>query len=238
MELKFDYLSKLDILKNIRHSIKKKKFILDENYENFGFDALDSLKSVKNTSEIKGYPFVASKNQSKILKGTKMGIKIIPSELKYEKFEHPTDLEIITLKELTDNVICKNISPHFVFYLGTQKISNKSKAVKFLNLKRLEVEEFIRKNSSILLSEYVEGGSLDNWIRKSYDNSIKISEVEWKNITFQLIYTIAIMQKKYKMMHNDFHYGNILIDNTIKPGGYFVYEFNNKKFINLLNNKR
>jgi hypothetical protein len=28
------------------------------------------------------------------------------------------------------------------------------------------------------------------------------------------------------MMHNDFHYGNILIDTNIKPSGYFVYEIN------------
>jgi hypothetical protein len=47
---------------------------------------------------------------------------------------------------------------------------------------------------------------------------------------FQLTYTIAIIQKYYKMMHNDFHYGNILIDNSIEPKGYFVYEINNKKF--------
>jgi hypothetical protein len=38
------------------------------------------------------------------------------------------------------------------------------------------------------------------------------------------------MQKYYKMMHNDFHYGNILIDTSIKPVGYFVYSINGKKF--------
>jgi hypothetical protein len=34
------------------------------------------------------------------------------------------------------------------------------------------------------------------------------------------------------MMHNDFHYGNILIDNSVKtyPGSYFVYEINGKTY--------
>jgi hypothetical protein len=31
-------------------------------------------------------------------------------------------------------------------------------------------------------------------------------------------------------MHNDFHYGNILIDNDIKPVKYLVYEIKNKKY--------
>jgi hypothetical protein len=40
------------------------------------------------------------------------------------------------------------------------------------------------------------------------------------------------MQHEYKMMHNDFHYGNILIDNSIKtyPGSYFVYEINGNTY--------
>ena len=32
------------------------------------------------------------------------------------------------------------------------------------------------------------------------------------------------------MMHNDCHYGNILIDDSVKPEGYFVYTINNKTF--------
>jgi hypothetical protein len=32
------------------------------------------------------------------------------------------------------------------------------------------------------------------------------------------------------MMHNDFHYGNILIDTSIKPGGYLVYQIDQKTY--------
>jgi hypothetical protein len=228
--LKFDFTEKLNILKNIRHEIKKKRFILDENVDKFGFNELSQLTKVKNTSQIKGYPFVASKIKSKILKGVKIGLKVVPIETKFEKHEHPTNLEFITLKELTDNLIINQICPHITYFVGLQKVSNKSRAIKFLNLKRLEVEEQIKTHSNMLISEFVEGGSLDNWVYDIYEDDETIPDIQWKSLVFQIVYTLNILQKKYKMMHNDLHYGNILVDNTIKPGGYFVYEINNKKY--------
>lgn len=223
--LKFDFNEKLKLLKDIRHEIKKRRFIMDESVEKFGFDNMKLLTKVENKTEVKGYPMVASKIQSKILKGVKVGLKVVPLETKFEKHEHPINLEFIALKELTDQIILKNISPHFVYYLGMQKVANKSKAVKFLNLKRLEVEDQIRSNSNMLISEYIDGGSLDTWVYDKYENESIISDNEWKGLVFQIIYSIAIMQYHYKMMHNDFHYGNILIDTSIKkvPGQYFVY---------------
>jgi serine/threonine protein kinase len=232
LSLKFDLENKIRVLKNVRHEIRKKRFILDESREKFGFDDMTQLSKVKNTSEVKGYPFVASKLESKVLKGLKIGLKVVPIETKYEKHEHPTNLEFLALKELTDNIVCKMISPHIVFYLGNQKVSNKSKALKFLNLKRLEVEEKIRSNSNMLISEYIEGGSLDNWIYEIYENDSKISDKDWRIIVFQLIYTISIIQHYYRMMHNDFHYGNILMDTSIKKVDkqYFVYKIDGEKY--------
>ena len=230
--LKFELGNKVKLLKDIRHEIKKKRFILDESREKFGFDDMTQLSKVKNTSEVKGYPFVASKLESKVLKGLKVGLKVVPIETKFEKHEHPTNLEFLALKELTDNIVCKNISPHIVFYLGHQKVSNKSRALKFLNLKRLEVEEQIRTNSNMLISEYIEGGSLDSWIYDIYENDEEIQDRDWRIIVFQLIYTIAIIQNYYRMMHNDFHYGNILMDTSVKKidGQYFVYEIDGQTY--------
>jgi hypothetical protein len=114
--------------------------------------------------------------------------------------------------------------------LGTQKVNNKSKALKMLNLKRLEVEEKIRTHSNMLISEFVEGGSLDNWVYNTYEDDNEIADEQWKNIVFQLLYTIAIIQHYYRMMHNDFHYGNILIDDSLTPGGYFVYDIAGKTY--------
>jgi hypothetical protein len=226
-----DLKNKLKYLQNIRHEIKKKRILFDENRERFGLDDLSQLVKVKNTSEVKGYPFRGTKQSyDKTTRGIKFGLKVVPIETKYDKTEHPCNLENLVLKELTENVVNKNISPHIAYYLGTQKVNNKGKALKMLNLKRLEVEEKIRTHSSMLISEFVEGGSLDNWIYNIYEDDAEITDEQWKNIVFQLIYTIAIIQHYYRMMHNDFHYGNILIDDAIKPEGYFVYTIRGKTY--------
>ena len=228
---KLDLKKKIKYLSSIRHEIKKNRILFDESKDRFGLDELSQLIKVKNTSEIKGYPFkgITSK-YNKISQGINFGLKIVPIETKYDKKEHPCNLENIILKELTDNIINKNISPHFTYYLGLQKVKNKSRALKMLNLKRLEVENKIRTHSNLLISEFVEGGSLDNWVFNTYEADKEISDDQWKILVFQLIYTIAIIQHYYKMMHNDFHYGNILIDDSIKSDGYLVYEINNKKY--------
>ena len=219
--------NKIKKFKDIRHEIKKKRIIFDENKEKFGLDEFSQLTKVKNTSEIKGYPFKGKKLK---YSDTRFGIKIVPIETKYEKHEHPCNLENLVLKELTDKLVNTNISPHITYYLGTQKISNKSKALKMLNLKRLEVEDKIRTHSNMLISEFVEGGSLDNWVFDVYESDKEITDNQWKSIVFQLIYTIFIIQRYYKMMHNDFHYGNILIDNSVKGSGYLVYDIDDKRF--------
>ena len=222
---------KIKYMQTIRHEIKKRRIMFDETKERFGLDEISQLVKVKNTSEIKGYPFKAFKNSyNNKTKGIKFGLKVLPIESKYNKEEHPCNLENIILKYLTDNIVNTNISPHIVYYFGTQKVSNKSKSLKMLNLKRLEVEEKIRTHSNMLISEYVDGGSLDNWIYNTYENDKEIEDEQWKNIVFQLVYTLAIVQKYYRMMHNDFHYGNVLIDTSIKPGGYLVYTINNETF--------
>jgi hypothetical protein len=230
MKMVFRFDSKLRYMSEIRHEIKKKRLFFDECKERFGMDEMSQLMKVKNTSEVKGYPFKVSKGNHSATKGLRMACKIVPIETKYDKHEHPCNLENMVLKELTDNFVNKNISPHIAYYFATQKVSNKCRALKHLNLKRLEVEGKIRTHSNMLISEFVEGGSLDNWIFNIYENDKEIEDGQWRGIVFQLVYTIACIQHHYRMMHNDFHYGNILVDDTIQPGGYFVYQINNKTY--------
>lgn len=228
--LKIDYKEKIEILSNITREIRKKRFILNENVEKFGFDKMKQLAKVPNIDQIKGYPFVCSKTTSKILKGHRIALKIVPTEVKYSKDEHPVNLEFTALKELTNSLVMQNVSPHIVYYLGNQKVSNKCKAIKFLNLKRLEVEQLVRTHSNMLISEFIEGNSLDNWVYNWSEDGNEITDEEWKVLVFQIVYTLAVIQKKYKLMHNDMHYGNILIDTSIKKGGYFVYNINSKTY--------
>jgi hypothetical protein len=129
MSNKLTYPEKLKYLNSLKHEIKKKRIFLDESKEFFGFDNMTQLIKVKNTSEVKGYPFLISN------KKYRLGLKVIPIETKYEKAEHPSFLEFNILRHLTENIVNKNISPHFVHFLGQFKISNKARSVKHLNLK-------------------------------------------------------------------------------------------------------
>ena len=96
-ELTFDFEEKCKILKNIRNDIKKKRILLDESKDYFGLDEMSLLTKVKNTSEIKGYPFKASK-KGKSLRGIKMGLKVVPIETKYKKDQHPSNSDIIIVE--------------------------------------------------------------------------------------------------------------------------------------------
>ena len=119
---KTDIKLKIKTLEEIRQDIKKKRVIFDEHVERFGLSELTQLVKVKNTSEVKGYPF---KGSGKITKNKNIALKLIPIETKYEKDQHPSNLEIIVLKYLTDNIVNKMISPHITHYLGVQKVNNK-----------------------------------------------------------------------------------------------------------------
>ena len=162
-----------------------------------------------------------------------ISIKIIPIETKYTTHEHPCFIENIILKELTDNIINKNISQHIVFYFGSTKVNNKSSCLLEMNLPNFYNNKKIKNYSNMLISEYIDGLSLEEWVYKQTKKNIEISPTTWLSMIFQLLYTIFIFQHKYKLLHNDFHYGNILIDDNIKKEGYFIYKIFGKNRVRM-----
>lgn len=222
----FTYKERLELLKNKRHSIKKKRTLFDESKDRFGFDRMNLLTKVKNTSEVKGYPFeVYNKDDPDKFR---YALKIVPTELKFDKNSNPSTLEIQILKNLTQDLVEDGISPNIVYYLTNMKLINRCQALKCIDLKRLEAEDRIRRNSYVLVSEFIDGSSMEDWIYERCDEDREPSHSEWLEIVFQILYTTFVMQDKYKLMHNDMHYGNILMDTTIKPEGYFVYKLIDK----------
>ncbi len=219
---------KINYLKSVRDDIKKNKLVFNENKDNFGFDSMKSIIKVKNDDEIKGYPF---KIDDKRIKTKNLALKVIPFDCDYNKDEHPSNLEIIILKKLTDSIVLTNISPHITFYLGCFKINNKNKALAKTTLKKLYMQKRIKNKSIVLISEYVNSGSLDKWYDEIYNNDNIITNTDWKIIIFQIVYTLYVLQYYFKLNHNDSHCGNILIDRTIqKDNNYYVYEIKNTKF--------
>ena len=61
----------------------------------------------------------------------------------------------------------------------------------------------------------------------------KLDLIYWKVILFQIIFTLAVIQKKYPgFRHNDLKANNILVQITQKPKEeqFFQYKFENKEF--------
>jgi hypothetical protein len=85
-----------------------------------------------------------------------------------------------------------------------------------------EFEEFV----SVLISEWCTGGDLLDYIRKNYQN---MNLRQWKVIFFQLLFTLALIHKKYPAFrHNDMKANNILVQltNLKKNNRNKVYRYN------------
>jgi hypothetical protein len=220
--MNLDLIEKQKLFKKLAQEYKKKRTVLDEHQLNFGFDKFTALKKVTNISSVKGYPFkLYNKNEN-----YKLGLKVIPLEREYNKEQHPGNLELIFLKYLSNYT--QTLTPHIVQYIHSQKISNKSLAIKHLNLKRLELDDLIRSQSLILVSQFIEGESLYDFI-KNNDRELTLSE--WKQLIFGIVYTLHVLQLNFKLNHNDCHYGNVLIDKSrVEPDSYSVYSTCNKEY--------
>lgn len=213
------YIDKLQKTIQITNDIKHKRIILDESRDNFGSSTeLKNLKKIKYT--VKGFPMVYT------CKSLTCALKVMPVETTSLNEMNPSYIEYIFLKELFKNLVVPNITPHIVNYYGVKMVPNNSKAIQHLCIKKLESEYSIKKKTIVLISEYVDAESLYEWIDTKSNNR----ELQWKNIVFQIIYTLHILQDKYELMHNDFHYGNILVDTTKYSEKYFKYTTNGQNF--------
>ena len=195
---------KLELLKSIKSDIDSGILTFDPIKENFGFEFMDQLFDVSE-DEIKGYPCIC---YNKISDSLKYGVKIIPLENNFEKDSHPANVEIELLKEFT-KLVDDCITPHITYYLASSVVSNKKKALVKFPLKSFR--EDIYSSCNVLISEYVSGGSIEEWIKQQ----VNIEKKHWKYIIFSIVWTLMVLGDRYHFMHNDFHYGNILIDTDI-----------------------
>ena len=160
------------------------------------------------------------------------------------------DNEINIIKLITENIVNKNISHHYVKYIGSNNCTNASllfnKCPKsYIEFMKID-DEKKTKMCKMFYKRYP-GAILDN--------KYKVVEVEYcdyscsdfiKNVSllsifemetyldiffFQIIYTIVLTQKKYPyFVHGDLFIRNILGTKEKDNGNYYVYKFNNKKY--------
>lgn len=208
---------RLELLINTEDKIRKRVLVLDPRRPQFGFRHMQQLFPVDFYSEIKGVPTVAYNNHTDHMK---FAIKIIPLENRYEKDVHPSHLEVTYLRELT-GLVRNYHTPHIGYYFTHFEVKNNVKALTCFPLKEFRHELY--KDSLILIAEFVSGGSLEEWIQT--DETAVIADGVWKYIIFSVVWTMFILQDKYRLMHCDLHFGNILIDTCLNSQDKLPVEY-------------
>jgi hypothetical protein len=207
---------KIELLKSIKKDYKDGKIKIDTSKKHFGFKNSKILNNPSN-KYIQGVPYKIEND------GKDFCIKVIPIETCYNIHKNPSFIENILLKEFNNLLEDYNI-PNLLYYIGSCKVDCKSKALDTKYFSNCQKTNIIKSVCNCLITEYVNKKSLDD-----YTSSKTLSLASWKSIIFQVLYTIYVLQKKYKLSHNDLHCGNILID-TIDKEGYLTYELNNQKY--------
>lgn len=122
-------------------------------------------------------------------------------------FNKPTFTELISFT-LTNRLVFQKICPHFV--LNYYWDFSKCKKYKSCILKEY--------------NEYINCCTLTQFFRKSsYDQDT------CSNILFQIMVGLYSLKKYYGMLHTDLHLDNVLVQ-TVKPGGYWKYIIDGKKY--------
>jgi hypothetical protein len=212
--------NKIELNKKTKELIKKKKTIdklIKFNEENLGFKDCKLLIK-KIPSELRGVPYVY---YNKLSENIKYSIKFIPI-LGGDEYDTP---ECKLLREFSKlNLI------NIPFYFGNYKLNiNSNKIKKQHNFEKYHRKEEIREKCILLVTEYLHGGDLENFADQILDVKEEKDQINiWYSILFQIVFTLAILQDKYKFNHNDLHFNNILIDDTIEPGGYLQYKLKTK----------
>ncbi|KAI9206569.1 uncharacterized protein BJ171DRAFT_495867 [Polychytrium aggregatum] len=174
-------------------------FVIDCTQKHFGGDECELLHSV-DIDDVKGFPCAVSKDS------VLYGVKVIPLQTEYPLDDkHPALMEARVLKELTQS----KCTPHITRYISDHVVKNSSKALTCFPLKFLK--NVIYHKCQVLQSEFIENGSLE-------DNHHEIGEAEWRYIIFAVVWSLYVLQEKYKFIHYDLHYGNILLDTTDSKG--------------------
>ncbi len=205
---------RLALLEEMKRKIADGEVTFDPDKANFGFRRLEQLFPVAQ-DEIKGYPCMASNRFSDPVK---FGIKVIPLESKYEVDTHPCTVEVNLLKEFS-NLVSSGVTPHCTHYFTDLIVPNKKRALTKFPLK--SIRRHVHKFSKVLVAEFVAGGSIEEW----YQEQPNISEAQWKYIIWAICWTLHVLQSKYQFLHNDFHFGNILVDTTIDPREKDIYQY-------------
>lgn len=199
----------------LNEKLEAGRFKFDANKDSFGFKRLKVLIEPDPCST-KPYPCVVYDKSSNI----EFCVKIIPltRKLRVKGRSHPGDVEVELLREF-NSLLKFGLSPHTTYYIAHYTVPNNAKALRPFPLKMKR--HYIEPKSRILVAEYVSGGSLESWI-----NDEKGTLEQWRYVIFSVCWTLLVIQDRYRCVHNDLHYGNVLLDTNFseneKPLAYHL----------------
>jgi len=156
--------------------------------------------------------------------------------------------EIKIYELITKNIINKNISIHFVKYIGSNKCNNAKRLFKKCPKSYIEFIKIAEDQKNKLCNEYFR-----SYPQRTLNDKFQVIEIEYCEyscadfirdvsklpeiemekyldiLIFQIIHTIMSVQKVYPYFtHNDLFLRNILGYREKDNGNYYTYKFNNK----------
>lgn len=138
------------------------------------------------------------------------------------KRSNPAFVETDMMKLLTEKIILKNKTPNITMYFTSFECSAGSEVFqsnKFISY--LLNKKQIDNKLIVLIAEFIHGADLNKFMNNRINDNPKSTEV-MRNILFQIIFTLAVLQKSLHFVHFDLHGGNVLVD-KVDPGGYWSY---------------
>ena len=119
---------------------------------------------------------------------------------KFDICEEDIDLKEVNSREIIDELDIDNID---------YDSENDLKYTKFSRLFNIPVQLICIENCNKTLDQLIE------------DKKYIISSTEWKSILFQICFGLAVGQKHFKLVHNDLHSSNIMLQDSNLDFLYF-----------------
>lgn len=80
-------------------------------------------------------------------------------------------------------------------------------------------------SNSLWITMELADSDLKQWSKTRHDDR------EWTSCMFQILFTVLMLQKKIKVIHNDLHWGNILVYNQpAKRNGFLCYIYKKHRY--------
>lgn len=226
--------------KNITHCLDKKVKNFTEVMHDLGGKLL-YIKSGTTGHAFKGV--IPTKEGGEV----HFAVKIVAYPLK-EGYGDPNDVkrpenaELLMLKALSYFVI-NDHTPHLVLPIATFNANVKEFVQLSKYIDSSKYDQFVQRHKngefheqvSVLISEWVEGGDLLDYLRKHYKT---LTVKEWTVMFFQIISTLAVIQEKFPgFRHNDLKPNNVLVQpvprNSSSSSGlnFFIYNIGDMGFM-------